>query len=78
MEKLSSKVNQKFGTKTELGRKAKIPVSAYKRMTFKCNNTKRVDRFMKEKLYKRESYYKIELQQVNKTYKCVVDETDWN
>jgi len=47
---------------TEIGRKVKIPVSVYKRFTFKCNNTKRVDRFIKEKLEHKEEYYKLEIQ----------------
>ena len=78
METMPQKVNKKYGTKTEIGPRVKIPVSVYKRFTFKCNNTKRVDRFIKEKLEHKEEYYKIELQWVQKTFKCVIDETDWN
>lgn len=56
-------LNQKRGLAlTEIGRKVKIPVSVYKRFTFKCNNTKRVDRFIKEKLEHKEEYYKLEIQ----------------
>ena len=71
METMPSKVEanlksggqiEKFGAKTEIGRKVKIPVSVYKRFTFKCNNTKQVDRFIKEKLEHKEEYYKIEIQ----------------
>ncbi len=65
METMPQKVNKKYGTKTEIGPRVKIPVSVYKRFTFKCNNTKRVDRFIKEKLEHKEEYYKIEFEPTN-------------